>query len=116
LPLVAADWMPLFAWEIARKVRAPEEENDYVTYSRLLGPFGATLLTAAAQTLALGLGAWLAWTHEYRLGWFVCATAGWAIAQAAHVRFLRRPDARTQHLRPFAELFLAALLLAGLLA
>jgi 4-hydroxybenzoate polyprenyltransferase len=116
LPLVAVYWMPLFAWEIARKIRAPEEENDYVTYSRLLGPTGAVVLAAGAQTIALGLGWWLAHVNGFRPGWFACAGAGWAIAQAAHARFLLRPGPTTSRLRPFAELFLAALLAAGFFA
>jgi 4-hydroxybenzoate polyprenyltransferase len=116
LPLVAADWMPLLAWEIDRKIRAPGEENDYVTYSRILGPAGAVVLAAAAQTVALGLGAWLGILDGFRFGWFLCAGAGWLVAQSAHVRFLLRPDPNTSRLRPFAELFLVALLLAGFFA
>jgi hypothetical protein len=116
LPLVAAYWMPLLAWEIDRKIRAPGEENDYVTYSRILGPAGAVVLAAAAQTVALGLGAWLGILDGFRFGWFLCAGAGWLVAQSAHVRFLLRPDPNTSRLRPFAELFLVALLLAGFFA
>jgi 4-hydroxybenzoate polyprenyltransferase len=116
LSLIAVYWMPLLAWEIARKIRAPAEENAYVTYSRLLGPAGAVWLAAAAQTVALLLGSWLGHLGDFRPGWFLCAGAGWLIAQAAHVRFLLRPCPATSHLRPFAELFLVALFLAGFLA
>lgn len=30
-------YFPGLIWEIARKIRAPKEENDYVTYSKLIG-------------------------------------------------------------------------------
>jgi 4-hydroxybenzoate polyprenyltransferase len=47
LALVLAGWAGFFAWEIARKIRAPEEETAYVTYSRLLGPRGAVALAVS---------------------------------------------------------------------
>ncbi len=114
LPVIVIYWAPVFAWEIARKIRSPGEEDAYVTYSRLFGPAGAVLLVAAAQTLALGLGLRLGHVHGLHPAWLACAGVGWAIAQAAHVRFLLRPDARTSRLRPFAELFFLAVLLGGL--
>ncbi|MEE2744342.1 MAG: UbiA family prenyltransferase [Bdellovibrionota bacterium] len=30
-------WLPTFAWEVARKIKAPEEENNYKTYSQRFG-------------------------------------------------------------------------------
>ena len=116
LPLIPLYWAPVFAWEIARKIRAPRDEDAYVTYSRLLGPAGAVLLASAAQTVALGLAVYLGQAHGFRPAWLACAGTGWVIAQAAHVRFLLRPDADSSRLRPFAELFLMAVLLAGLFA
>jgi hypothetical protein len=114
--LVLLYWTPVFAWEIARKIRSAGEENAYVTYSRRLGPVGAVFLVASAQTLALGLAVHLAYVHGLHAAWLACAVAGWTIAQAGNVRFLVRPDPISSRLRPFAELFLLAVLLGGLLA
>lgn len=116
LPLVVVYWAPVFAWEIARKIRAPRDEDAYVTYSRLLGPGGAVALASAAQTATLGLAVFLDQVHGFHPAWLACAGIGWAIAQAAHVRFLVRPDAGSSRLRPFAELFLMAVLLSGFFA
>lgn len=30
-------YFPALIWEVARKIRAPQDENDYVTYSKLFG-------------------------------------------------------------------------------
>ena len=35
-------YFPALAWEVSRKVRAPEEETEYVTYSKLFGYKRAT--------------------------------------------------------------------------
>ena len=105
-------WAPAFAWEIARKIRAPQDEDAYVTYSRLLGPVGAVALVGTAQTCALALAIGLG----LRPVAVAVIAAGWCASQAAHVRFLRRPDARTARLRPFAELFLAGVLVGALCA
>jgi 4-hydroxybenzoate polyprenyltransferase len=114
--LVVLFWAPAFAWEIARKIRAAEEENAYVTYSRVLGRAGAVSVVAAAQTLALLLAVVLTRRHGLHVAALACVGGGWLLAQAAHARFLLRPDARSSRLRPFAELFLLSVLLAGLVA
>lgn len=46
--LALAFWMPSLAWETSRKIRAPHDENDYVTYSKVMGPQWASLLPIGA--------------------------------------------------------------------
>jgi 4-hydroxybenzoate polyprenyltransferase len=114
--LVLAYWAALLGWEVARKIRAREDEDAYVTYSRLLGPGGAVAFAAAAQSLALA--SVVALTARYRLGsgFLLLAGAGWTIAMAGHARFLLRPSAATSQLRPLAEIQLLLLFAGGLLA
>ncbi len=116
LALVGSCWAGLFAWEIARKIRAPEEETAYVTYSRLLGPRGAVLLAASAQTLSVGLGLWLWARHGLSPAFLFLASGGYLIALGGHLRFLRTPGPETSRLRPFAEIQVFSLLLGGVLA
>jgi 4-hydroxybenzoate polyprenyltransferase len=114
--IVLAYWAAVFAWEIARKIRAPEEETGYVTYSRLLGPRAAVTLAAGAQLLSLAAGLALVFACRLRPWAGLPVLAGVALALAAHARFLRRPDAHTQRLRPFAEAQVVGLFVGGLLA
>jgi hypothetical protein len=46
--LALAFWMPSMGWETARKIRAPQDETEYVTYSKIMGPVGATILPLGA--------------------------------------------------------------------
>jgi 4-hydroxybenzoate polyprenyltransferase len=47
VPLLGGLWLPIAAWEISRKIRVPEDETSYRTYSRVLGWKVASLLPAA---------------------------------------------------------------------
>jgi len=116
LVVVAIVWAATFAWEIARKVRSPEEEDAYVTYSRLLGPRGAVGLAAGAQAFALVAG--LGLFRAERLSWaFPAALAvGWGVALVGHARFLALPGPRTSRLAPYAELNVLGVLVGGCLA
>lgn len=42
--LLVLFWLPGLAWELARKIRTPADENDYETYSKIFGYRLATLL------------------------------------------------------------------------
>ena len=114
--LILMFWGALFSWEIARKIRAPEEENAYVTYSRLWGRTGSITVVLAAQAGALALGLILSVQFSFPRTWLVLGTIGFAVAAWAALRYLRRPSGRTSRLAPFAEGYAMALCVAGLAA
>jgi hypothetical protein len=55
LPLAVGLWLPIAAWETSRKIRAPEDETSYRTYSRELGWKTAPWLPAVCVTGSAGL-------------------------------------------------------------
>jgi 4-hydroxybenzoate polyprenyltransferase len=116
LALVCACWAGVLAWELARKVRAPQDEDEYVTYSRLLGARHAVSLAATVQVagcfvlLALLAACGSPWVAS------LAVAGGLAAALVAHARFLRRPCAETARLGPAAERYVLGLALGGLLA
>lgn len=105
-------WLAMLGWELARKIRSAEEENEYVTYSRLFGRPGAVGAAAATQTASVLIG-----VHFYfRFGldpvYLAILGAAWLACLWGHARFLSAPSPRTSKLKPFATLFVVAVLLA----
>jgi 4-hydroxybenzoate polyprenyltransferase len=114
--LVGQYWAAVFGWEIARKIRAPEEEDEYVTYSRLLGRGGAVALAATAQTASVAAGVALTASVGLRPAALVFLFIGLTLCGFVYARFLVRPVAAHSRLRPFAEAFSLATCTWGLLA
>ena len=108
-------WAPFLAWEFSRKIRAPEEEDAYVTYTRLLGLRGA--VAAVLITQAVGVGAALCLALVLSASWLLplIPALGWLVLAWAGRRFLRNPNRVTSKLRPFAEMFLLVTLATALL-
>jgi len=52
-------WTMIEGYEVARKIRAPSEENSYGTYSKVWGARAAVLVAAALQTWTLGAALYL---------------------------------------------------------
>jgi len=113
-PFIGMTWSAFLAWELARKIRCEEEEDDYVTYSRLLGGRGAVLVTWIVQAGGVGLGIHLAWTGSLHWAGVALILAGFAGNLWAGCRFIRHPDPRTSRLGPVATVFLLTVLAAPL--
>lgn len=116
LSLVALDWFRtslavmmfwclLLGWELARKIRSREEENDYVTYSQIFGRVPATLITWAVQTVPLVIGIVLARTIQVSLIYYLLLVTAYGVVAVGHVRFMLWPSPRTSQLRRPAELY-----------
>jgi len=110
LTFVLMLWMPFLAWEFSRKIRAPEEEDAYVTYTQLLGPRYAvgTVLLIQAISIAAAFGLYF----SLSLSWSILLLPGaaWLVMFWAGRRFIKAPNQRTSRLRPFAEGFLIAVI------
>jgi 4-hydroxybenzoate polyprenyltransferase len=114
VPFIVMLWLPLLAWEWARKIRAPDEETAYMTYSRLFGYAGATLTTAGFQTIALCIGLYFWW--RFSLSWLypVIIASGFGLNVWAQWRFLLHPKPCMAHLKDYALAYLLSTELAQL--
>jgi 4-hydroxybenzoate polyprenyltransferase len=106
IPFIVMLWAPLLAWELARKIRSPVEETAYVTYSRLFGRVGATLLAAGIQSITLFIGIYF-W-NRFGLAWVYPSILlfGLGLNFLGYIRFVLRPDPPTTRLRQYAVVFL----------
>jgi len=120
LAAVAMNWAMFLAWEVSRKIRSRQEENAYVTYSRIFGPAGAAAVTGAAQTVTLVLAVSFFLSLGFSPAAYVLLGAGYLVTGTGLLRFVLRPGPSTSKLRPFAEAYilfvLAAVIVGGLLA
>ncbi len=112
--LIGQYWGMSFSWEIARKIRSTDEEDAYVTYSRIFGRSGAVMVALAGQLVSFGAG--VVFVLEYGFSWQYLAVllAGLSFPVGASIRFLNAPTDRTSRLRPFAEVYMLAVMAAGL--
>ena len=98
-------WLPMAAWETSRKVRAPEDETSYSTYSRVLGWKTAALLPAvfsigsASALVIVGRQAGLGPTFSVVIA-AACAVVIWRCAL-----FRAAPSRRHADLKPWAMLY-----------
>ena len=109
---VAMLWLGVLGWELARKIRAAEEENEYVTYSRILGQTGAVTAAALAQSVAVLIGVSFYFRFAPGVPYLAMIAGGGVVCCWGYARFLRTPSPRSSKLKPFATTFLFALLLA----
>jgi 4-hydroxybenzoate polyprenyltransferase len=114
LLLIVMFWAMLFAWEVARKIRSPEEENAYVTYSRILGLPGAVLLSGGVQTVSFIIGLYFFKTLSLTLVFLALLTIGYGRTVWAYIHFLMAPSPLTSKLKPCAEQYTLTTSLAGI--
>ncbi|MCO5166336.1 MAG: UbiA family prenyltransferase [Planctomycetes bacterium] len=103
-PLLVGLWTPVAAWETSRKLRTPEEETDYQTYSKVLGLRAAALVPGGFVLLSAACLAGVAWAAD--LGPAapgVIGAAALGVAGAALRLSLRPTPARAARLRPLVE-------------
>ena len=106
VPVAVLFWLPWLAWEVARKIRAPASEDDYETYSKILGHRRACALVLGLVVTIYALTLWVA---QFYGSWLLLAGGmGAATVWVAHacVQFMRAPTAGKAPLRPRLEMYL----------
>lgn len=116
LLLMLVFWAPLAAWETSRKIRAPEDETDYQTYSKVLGwklvPFIPIAFIVLGTTSAILLAI------QMQLSWYFPAivVAASLIPVYRCVAFRLSPSQKTANIQPFVEAYAVVMDLGLLVA
>lgn len=112
VPFIVMLWFPLLAWELARKIRSPDEETVYVTYSQLFGPMGAVGITAGIQSIALCIALYF-WSR-FSLSWVYVAIPFFGLAPSVwgYLHLVLRPTSRATKLKYYAVAFLLSMEIA----
>jgi 4-hydroxybenzoate polyprenyltransferase len=109
-------WMPFLGWEVSRKIRAPEEEDTYVTYSQLLGRGGAVAFMCAVQLAGIAAAVTICFVNDAPYWLPVLPGLAWLASLWVGIRFVRQPVADHARLRPYAEVLVVATVVAPLIA
>ena len=113
--LIVMYWGMFFAWEISRKIRSQEEENEYVTYSQILGRGGAVSTTLIAQTITFAIGWYFYWKLSLPKVFIGVLSIGYGLTFLGHTYFLINQNPRTSKLRLFVEAYIFTVLIAQIL-
>jgi hypothetical protein len=105
IPLLVGLWLPWTAWETSRKIRIPEDETSYQTYSKVLGWRVAALVPALCVVASLALLAPV--LRAAGLGMWPIAVlyTGASLVVLACLRFRFWPSRERADLRPFVEVY-----------
>jgi 4-hydroxybenzoate polyprenyltransferase len=116
LVLMLVFWAPLGAWETSRKIRAPEDETDYETYSQVFGWKLAPFVPIAF--IILGTTGVILLSNQMELGWILPAivTVASLIPVYRCIAFRVSPSQKTANIQPFVELYAVVMDLGLLVA
>jgi len=115
LMLILMFWSMSLAWEIARKIRSPEEENAYVTYSQIFGPPSTVAIAAGVQTMTLLLSFYFYFRLSLTPVFLITVIIGYGLLIRAYIRFIIYPNPYTSKLKPWSEFYLLTVCLAACL-
>jgi 4-hydroxybenzoate polyprenyltransferase len=104
-PLLVGLWLPIAAWETSRKIRAPEDETTYRTYSRELGWKIAPFLPAACVAVSAGLLLLVSRIAGLGVVFSIVIAATGAVVVFRCMLYRMSPTRRHANLKPWAILF-----------
>ena len=116
LVLMLAFWAPLGAWETSRKIRAPEDETEYQTYSQIFGWKLAPFVPIAF--IILGTTCVILLSSQMGLNWVLPALVVVVsfVPVSRCIAFRVSPSRKTARIQPFVELYAVAMDLGLLVA
>jgi len=104
--IMVGSWAFIACWEISRKIRLPEDETDYETYSKAFGGWRRAVIFSAIASVA----GTLSWSWAFMSSGFtgLCffLLLPLALYQWRSFQALSQPTAERVKLQPYSELFM----------
>ncbi|MCP4706859.1 MAG: hypothetical protein GY865_19850 [candidate division Zixibacteria bacterium] len=110
--IIVKFWFLFLSWEIARKIRYPQEETEYITYSRIFGYIYAAIISLFIQTISYGIALYLYYALSLSIVYLVIITIGYKILIFGYLRFLFKKMPTGIKLRSLAEFYAIVMMLA----
>lgn len=105
-------WTMIEGFEVARKIRAPSEENGYDTYSKLWGPRTAVVVAGALQTWTLAAGLYMSRRMALPALFPTGLIAAYGVLCCGYFKFLLTSTPRTAQLKRYSQSYIVLILLA----
>ncbi|WP_394831443.1 hypothetical protein LVJ94_33515 [Pendulispora rubella] len=115
LPLAIGIWLPWAAWETSRKIRIPEDETAYESYSKI---FGRRAPLVPAALVLISLFCLLPALRAAGANAFLCAllSVAAAVPVLACMRFRLAPSREHARLRPYVDVYSVVVYLGVVIA
>jgi 4-hydroxybenzoate polyprenyltransferase len=103
--LVVGMWLPFAVWETSRKIRTPDDETAYQTYSRVLGFRTAALLPALFAALSAACLAGVAIVADAGMVFPGAVVVAAGLVAGRCLQFRAAPSRARANLKPWATSF-----------
>ena len=97
--------IPITIWETSRKIRNKEKEDDYQTFSRVLGSSGAAYIPLIAAYITTALSFYAGSLLNLGLSFLIITTMTAIYASIFYIRFIIRPSEKNNNLETTATIF-----------
>jgi len=108
VPLLVGLWLPITAWELSRKIRMPEDETAYQTYSQVFGLRMAGILPAICTVVSAVCLCIFMQYAQIDLGWQAIVGVVAIMVTGRYLLFAFGPTRARARLKPAASLYAAA--------
>lgn len=98
-------WMPVLGWETSRKIKDRGAENDYTTYSKLLGPVKATILPLIFILLWTGIMVYFHQSIELPVWNLLILIVLTSITLIAYARFMISPTRKNNVMKTVTQVY-----------
>jgi len=107
VPLIVGLWFPIAAWELSRKIRVPEDETSYRTYSKVLGWKLASVLPAVFVAGSAGCLLFISRAANLGIVFAVLIVTVSGLVVFRCLLFMFAPSRHRANLKPWAILYAA---------